>query len=278
MKLQIFKNIFKSLLFFLKHILLFVILNSILYYLFNSFFYGILNNFFGAQLNTRIGNDYITSSVIFYIFLMITKIIIKLSFYTIAINNDIEDIGNDITIYLGDFVSNILYIFLSGYTFVIFGVILVIIPILPPFYLNFCCFFMMYTISKRKSGSDERYKAVEAISESFSITNGSRIKIMFFNTIIMVSCVLGIYFMPERVVVHGLDISYILELLIVDFLLVYIIRTGFDLDKIENDKVDQIINKELNNSMDMLAATTNAKIGKTLLKADNLAKVKKKRK
>lgn len=245
MKLHIITIFFKSIFFFIRHIILFVLLNSITYYFFNKFFYNVLDNLFSANLSRFINGVYINPSSILLTFLIITKIITKISFYTIAINNDVEDVKNDLTIYIGDFINNMFYIFISGYAFLFVGLLASAPIITSILYFNCCIFFMIYVIEKRKDDAGTRYTTLESISKSFSITKGNRIKIIFFNTIVICFCIFCFYFMPEEIIVNKVNISYLLKMFVADFLIVYLTRVGFELDKIETARIEEVAQKEL---------------------------------
>lgn len=259
MEIQFIKNFFKSILFFIKHIVLFLILNGILYYLFNSFLFDVLDRTFSVKLARFINGEYINPPMIFFIFLIITKIIVKLSFYTIALNNDLEDVKNDITIYIGDFLNNIYYIFISSYAFVFLGLLISAPIITSIFYFNYCIFFMIYVIVRRKGSLEERYGPVETISKSFSITKGKRIKIFLVNTIIIISTLFIISKLPEEIIVNKVNIHYLITMFIFDFVIVYLLRIGFALDKIETIKMEEAKQKEIEKQRDASKAFVTAK-------------------
>lgn len=221
-------------------------LNGILYYVFNYLLFNVLSELLNSRISYFIDNKYLNLNIILLAFLIITKFIIKYSFYTIALHNDIEEIKNDITIYVGDFITNVFSILVSGYLFVILGIIFGATIIGLPIYFNYCIFFMIYVLAIKKSGSGSAYTSLESISKSFSITKGMRFKILFVNTIIMTLCVLAIFYMPEEVIVNKLNISFLLKILIVDFILVYLLRIGFELDKIETKQFEEVQQKEMN--------------------------------
>lgn len=254
MKIQFIKNFFKSTLFFVKHIVLFTVLNSVLHYLFNVFLFDVLNKTFTMKMANFFNNDYINPPLIFFVFLLITKTIIKLSFYTIALNNDLEDVKNDITIYIGDFINNIYYIFMSGYAFIFIGLLACAPIITSILYLNCCIFFMIYAVVRRKNDVGERYGPIETISKSFTITKNNRLKLIFVNTIITICVVFCLLYMPKEIIVNKVNIHYVVQLLIFDFVMVYLLRIGFALDKIETEKIEDARRKEMENQYNAMRA------------------------
>ena len=260
MEIQFIKNFFKSILFFIRHIILFLLLNGILYFLFNSFLFDVLDRTFTVKLAKVINGKYLNPPMIFLIFVIITKIIVKLSFYTIALNNDFEDIKNDIMIYVGDFINNIYHIFISSYAFIFLGVLISAPIITGIFYFNYCIFFMIYVIARRKNSSEERYNPIETISKSFAITKGNRIKIFIVNTLIIISTLFLINQLPNEIIVNKVNINYLIKMLIFDFIILYLLKIGFVLDKIDNAKIEEAKQKEMEKQRDASKAFVTAKV------------------
>lgn len=260
MEIQFIKNFFKSMLFFIKHIVLFLILNGILYYLFNIFLFDVLDRTFTVKLARFVNGEYINPPMIFFIFLIITKIIVKLSFYTVALNNDLEEVKNDIIIYAGEFLNNIYYIFISGYAFIFLGILISAPIVTGIFYFNYCIFFMIYAIIRKKNSSGERYSPIEAISKSFAITKGKRIKIFVVNTIIIACTLFIMAHLPQEIIVNKINIHYLVTMLIFDFIIVYLLRIGFTLDNIETTRMEEAKQKEMEKQRDASKAFVSAKV------------------
>ena len=254
MEIQFIKNFFKSILFFIKHIVLFLLLNGILYFLFNNFLFDVLDRTFTVKLARVINGEYVNPPMIFFIFLIIIKIIVKLSFYTVAINNDLEEVKNDVIIYIGEFLNNIYYIFMSGYAFVLLGLLISAPIITGIFYFNYCIFFMIYAIIRKKNNSGERYSPIETISKSFAITKGKRIRLFIVNTIIITLTLLVMKYLPEEIIVNKVNINYLVKMLIFDFIIVYLLKIGFVLDKIETARIEEIQRKEMENQYNAMRA------------------------
>ena len=237
-------------------------MNSILYFILNNSLYTILCNLFKSNLDIRLNIIFISTKSLVFLFIICIKTIIKMSIYTIAINNDIEEIKNDVTIYIGDFVSNMIYIFTAGFTFIFTGLLLSIPVITFIIYLDCCSFFMIYAVAKRKDSGGNRYSSFECISKSFSITKSNRFKLLFFNSIIIFFCITAILYMPSSVFVKSIDIAYLIKIFITDFLIVYMIKIGFALDKIEIAKTEEARQKEIEKQYSATRAAFNASFKK----------------
>ena len=245
--MKVFKNLFSSPLFLLKHIFLFSILNSLGYYLFNVFLFSLFYNNLSVRLDRIIAkfiiNNYITGDNIFYCFCIILKTIIFFAFYSIAMNNDKEEIKGDIFLYVGDFMKSLFYIITTGLTFVticLFSSIGIITGIL---FFDFCISSIIIAAIRTNEGG-KKYSATQAIAESFKLTKNLKIKIFIFNNTVFFTLFAGIYFMPPEIYINTFNISPLLRTLLYNIFIVYTIKNFFTLEKIRNDKLEKIAQKE----------------------------------
>jgi hydrogenase maturation factor len=60
--------------------------------------------------------------------------------------------------------------------------------------------------------------------------------------------------MPKEIIVNKVNIHYVVQLLIFDFVMVYLLRIGFALDKIETEKIEDARRKEMENQYNAMRA------------------------
>ncbi len=258
MKLSICKNFFLSFLFFFKHIVLFILINTFCYYFFRKKLYFLLVKaiYDRVEPNFFANNNFILNLIPFFIVTTLA-IIVKVGFYVIALNNDKEEIENDIIIYFSDFFNNLFYLFSGLYIFVflfLFSLILVIPGII---FFTYCPFFSMFLIV-RKTRDNKKYGQLEAISKSFSITKGQRLKLLIFDNIIIFSILFFVFkYRYGMILVGGYNVMMILRLFLIDFIIIYILNIGFNLEKIENEYIAEVEKREKESKLQQIRGISN---------------------
>lgn len=258
MKLQIIKNFFLSLWFFLKHIVLVIIVNSFCAYFFMNFLFNLLIDTFGVKIDGFFSSDIFTADRIITCTLITFVLIVKLGFYVIALNNDKEEIENDITLYFYDFIDSLFYLSTSFYAFLFLGLFISILILPGILFFTFCSFFPIFAVV-RKTLEGKRYNQMETISKSFGLTKTKRLKLLFLNNIIIIACLIAYCFFSgffqeyfynylglttPNIVVGGFVINKLIANLIIDFIIIFTLNTGFNLEKAEAERVAKIEEQE----------------------------------
>lgn len=251
MKLSLFKIFFISILSFLKHIMLFILLNSFCLYFFYNFLYNLITDLIANKFDILLNNNFLTADRIIFSTLVSIAIIVKTGFYVIAINNDKEDVNNELIIYISDFLNNSFYLFTSSFVF-LFLFLFMSILILPGIIFVNCCIFYIIFALLRKQTNDKRYTQTGSISKSFSITKGNRIKLVFFNSILLCLFIFSYLNFNYPIMLGGFNINFFIKQIFIDFLIVYFLNVGFDLEKIENKKMEEIESKERENEYNQI--------------------------
>ena len=245
--MHVLKNLLSTFITILKHIILFCCLNPLLYYLFNVFLFGIFYNNFSVTVDRFIANfivnNYITADNIFYYLCIILKTIILFAFYSLAINNDKEDIKNDLFLYIGDFIRSLFYIMTTGLTFFVLCLFLSIGVITGILFFDFCIFSIIIATVRTDEGG-KKYSATQAIAESFKLTKNFKLKIFLFNNIIFVLAGIAYYFLPKELYINTFNISPIIKTIIYNVVIIYVIKNFFTLEKVRNDELERIAQKE----------------------------------
>jgi hypothetical protein len=164
-------------------------------------------------------------------------IAIKLGFYTVAMHNDNDGIAGEIIIYFGDFFNNCYNLLTTFYVFVPLLIFLSMLGGLPGLiFLNYNSYFSVYSMFGKNS-QKQKYTQLQAISKSFSVTKGNRIKLFFFNTILFSSIVFIFLGLNRKLMVYGFNVSLAIKLFCIDFIIVYTIRNNYNLDGIDKERI-----------------------------------------
>ncbi len=211
------------------------------------------------NLNFYIDNNFILVFIPFFAVTTLT-LLVKIGFYVIALNNDKEEIENDIVIYFSDFFNNLFYLFSGLYIFVflfLFSSIFLVIPGI--IFFTYCSFFSMFLIV-RKTRDGKKYGQLEAISKSFSITKGQRLKLLFFNNLIIWPILFFIFISRYSVIlIGGYNAMIIIRLFLIDFVIIYLLNIGFNLEKIENEYIAEVEKKEKESKLQEIRGISNIK-------------------
>lgn len=263
MKLQITKNFFLSLWFFLKHIILFILVNSFCAYFFMNFLFNLLMDILSVKIDTFFSSNIFTSERIIGLTLITFTLIVKLGFYVIALNNDKEEIENDITLYFYDFIDSLFYLSTSFYVFLFLGLFISVLVLPGILFFTFCSFFPIFAVV-RKTIEGKRYNQIETISKSFKLTKTKRLKLLFFNNIVIIACVVAYCFfsgffqeyfynylgiVAPEIVLGGFTMNRVIATFFIDFILVFTLNTGFNLEKVEAERIAKIEEEELQAKM-----------------------------
>lgn len=248
--MKIFKNIFTSSLFLLRHAVLFCILNSVLYFLLNVFLFNLLSNNFSIILDRITPIHYITADKIFYYLVMVLKTIIIFTFYSLSMNNENEGISSDLFLYISDFLKVIFYVITTGLTFFILLIFSFVGLITGILFFDFCVYSMVLS-AIRSDDSGEKYSATQNIAQSFKLTKKFRMEIFIFNNILFFCFAFLVYIIPSEIFVGGFNISYLINLLIYNLLIVYLIKDFFTLESSKNDEWNKIQQEEENKKNEM---------------------------
>lgn len=258
MKLSFFKNFLLSFLFFLKHIILFIIINVFCYCVFRKYLYTIMVDIIynRLDLDTFVDNNFFLDIIPFTIITTLT-LIVKIGFYVIALNNDKEEIENDIVIYFSDFFSNLFYLFAGIYIF-LFLLILASILIIPgiTFFIYYSFFPIFLVVRKTRDG--KKYGQLEAISKSFSITKGYRFELLVFNSLIVFSILYFVFISRYYIILAGgYNAMLLIRLFLIDFVIIYILNIGFNLEKIENEYTAEVEKMEKESKLQQIRGISN---------------------
>lgn len=210
-------------------------------------------NFFATPLNSLINNVYFIPELFLYCVCVVLKTIVIASFYIIAMNNDSEDIKNELLLYITDFSAASFNAVMSGLTFVILTLFSCLGIVAPIFFVNYCIFFLVFA-TVRKNEKGDRFSAVASISESFKLTKTFRLKLFLINTIVIFGSLFIVYMMPTEIYIDTFNISYLLKILITDLVIIYLIKTCFEMEKIRNKKLEEIRQKEVQDKYNAMRA------------------------
>jgi hypothetical protein len=212
-------------------------------YFFNIFLYPTLDRALGIRIDRLIGRQglfniaMISGENIIFAFVTSIAIVIKIGFYTVAMHNDNNGVKNEIIIYFGDFFDNLYYLLTTSYIFLSLLLFLTILGGLPGLiFLNYNSYYMIYSMFERNKVK-QRYGQLEAISKSFSITKGNRIKLFFSNMILFSSVVLIFLSLSQKLIIYGFEINSAIKLFCIDFIIVYTIRNNYNLDVIDKERI-----------------------------------------
>jgi hypothetical protein len=253
MKLSILRNLLRAFLFLLRHVVLVIAVNVFVKLFFHGFIFRLLDDTMARGIDNVFGGYIFSGRNIVLAFTTSLALIVKLGFYVIAINNDRENVENEVMIYFSDFIANMYYIFTSTYTFLFLLMFLSIFVLPGIIFLNCCTYFIIYSVFKRQENA-KRYGPIEAILKSFSASNGNRLKLILCNTILFALSVVILINSNFSIIISGISIIPVVKMCIVDFNIAYLLNIGFDIDKIQSMKMEEVKQNEVENQYKAMRA------------------------
>lgn len=241
-----FRNLKDTILFSLKYIFLLFILNIFcdivllkkLLLILDGKFYFFVNNFVNSSITYY--------SIILLIFTTI-KIIIYANINEYKMNGDSFGISDCIGEIFGKFYQT----FVSMLMF-IFIIVVSSIAIIPGIILfNGWLYFLIYCTAKNpkvrnKNDTDVKYIGFDAFSKSWEITIGKRTKLILSNILL----ILFLYFcyllikINDFIILERYEASELAAMFIVDFFIIFAIKSGYKLDKVSEEEMDSVLYSE----------------------------------
>ncbi len=273
-KILFFTNVKNSITFILKHVFLFTINNILL----DLCFFRKISQILGPNHSLVNFKHYSKLTLILfvcsYIFFVVKSIL-----YCTAAEDDSTGAKTGFLDYFSEIFDRFFAVLSTGLMFIGFTIITSILLILPGlFFINCGIYFIVYCAGKTPrikslNETKSKYIGFETISKSWEICEYKRFKLVFTN---LLMCALT-YFTLIYINTRTFSISYygninnLLKLLLLDTFLIFIIQTGFTLDRLDSEDLEESISQEKQKKYEMEKSNIDYSLDRKVKQAKGLS-------